>query len=173
MAKTDIVIPQGVALDKRRYGVFSWGLLMSALLLLLVVVVLAVVLFVAVDNSTLVLIILVVCLVAVGVSACLFLEWLHRRALRRRDEGARAWIHRTISGKQLAIETEPAPLPEPSVPSLTPRSSWIHWAPWKTARSTGVPSSRSTDTPSSRSTGPPSSRSTDSPFYTIVSRNGR
>jgi amino acid transporter len=81
--------------------VFHWGLLVSALLLLLVVAVLAVVLFLAVDNTALVLTVFVFCLIAIGVSACFFLEWLHRRALRNRDEGAKAWIHRTLSGNQV------------------------------------------------------------------------
>lgn len=165
MAETDVIRPQGVTVNRRRYGVFRWGLLVSGLLLLLTVVVLALVLFIDVGNTVLVLSVLVVCLVVVGISACIFLEWMHRRALRRRDEGAKAWIHHTISENQLTIAEEPTPIPEPNAPSLTPRSSWIHWAPWKSPRSTGPPSSRST--------APSSSRSTDSPSYTAVARNGR
>jgi hypothetical protein len=85
----------------RKYGVFHWGLLVSGLLLLVLVVVLALVLFIDVGNTTLVLSVLAVCLIVVGISACIFLQWLHRRALRRRDEGAKAWIHHTISGNQV------------------------------------------------------------------------
>jgi hypothetical protein len=81
--------------------VFRWGLLASVMLLLLLVAVLAVVFVIDVDDTALVLTVLVVCLIVVGVSACFFLEWLHRRALRSRDEGARAWIHRTISGNKV------------------------------------------------------------------------
>jgi uncharacterized membrane protein len=81
--------------------VFHWGLLASALLLLLLVAVLAVVLLLAVGNTALVLVILVVCLVAVGLLACFFSQWLHRRALRRRDEGAKAWIQHTLSENQV------------------------------------------------------------------------
>lgn len=165
MAETDVIRPLGVVDERRRYGVFHWGLLVSGLLLLLTVVVLALVLFVDVGNTALVLSVLVACLIAVGISACIFLEWLHRRALRRRDDGAKAWIHHTINENQLALAEELTPIPEPNAPSLTPRSSWIHWAPWKSPRSTGPPSSRST--------APSSSRSTDSPSYTAVARNGR
>jgi predicted membrane chloride channel (bestrophin family) len=70
--------------------------MVSGLLLLLIVVVLALVLFIDVSNTVLVLSVLVACLIVVGISACIFLEWMHRRALRRRDEGAKAWIHHTI-----------------------------------------------------------------------------
>jgi predicted membrane chloride channel (bestrophin family) len=77
--------------------VFLWGLVVSGLLLLLIVVVLALVLFMDVSNTVLVLCVLVACLIIVGISACIFLEWLRRRALRRRDEGAKAWIHHTIN----------------------------------------------------------------------------
>jgi hypothetical protein len=59
------------------------------------------VLFIDVGNTALVLSILVVCLIVVGISACIFLERLHRRAIRRRDEGAKAWIHHTISENQV------------------------------------------------------------------------
>jgi hypothetical protein len=85
----------------RRYGVFRWGLLASALLLLLVVVVLAAVLLVDSRNTVLVLTVLVVCLIAVGASACFFMQWLNRRALQRRDEGAKEWIHRTLSENEV------------------------------------------------------------------------
>jgi predicted membrane chloride channel (bestrophin family) len=81
--------------------VFRWGLVVSGLLLLLLLVVLALVLFIDVSSTALVLSVLVASLVIVGVLACIFLEWLRRRALRRRDEGAKAWIHHTISENQV------------------------------------------------------------------------
>jgi hypothetical protein len=81
--------------------VFRWGLLLSAMLLLVVAVVLTVVLIFAVDNTTVVLAVLFTCLIVPGALACFFLEWLRRRALRRRDEGANDWIRHTLSDSKV------------------------------------------------------------------------
>jgi hypothetical protein len=81
--------------------VFCWGLLLSTVLLLLVVVVLTAVQLTAVNNTVLVLSALAVCLIVVGALACFFLERLRRRALRRRDEGAKDWIHHTLSENEV------------------------------------------------------------------------
>jgi amino acid transporter len=162
MADTDFTGAQDFASESRKYGVFRWGLLFSAVLLLLVVAITVVLIF-TVYSTTVIFAVLVICLIVAGALVCFFLEWLRRRALRRRDEGASAWIRHTLSDIQLAVEREPPPLPEPSTSSLTPRSSWIHWAPWKSSRSNGPPSSRSTE--------PPSTRSTDSPSNTILARS--
>ena len=74
--------------------------MLSAVLLLLVVVVLTVAIL-AVDDRTLVLTVLVICLIVAGALACFFLEWLRRRALKRRDEGANDWIRHTLSQKEV------------------------------------------------------------------------
>ncbi|PSN51003.1 hypothetical protein C0J52_08580 [Blattella germanica] len=133
---------QGVTVNSRRYGVYKWGLVVSLLLILFVVVVLAVALTLNDENTTILLTILVLTLVIVGIAACLFMQWLHRRAMRRRDEGAKEWIHHTLSVNQLHVAADPTPPPEPTAPSLTPRSSW-NWAPWrKSTPSTGPPSYR-------------------------------
>ena len=87
--------------SERKYGVFRWGLVVSAILILSVVIVIAVALLLDDENKTVVLIVLIISLLLVGVAACLFIQWLHRRALRRRDEGAKDWIHRTLSENQV------------------------------------------------------------------------
>ncbi|XP_069689946.1 uncharacterized protein [Periplaneta americana] len=157
----NIVRPRGVAVHRRNYGVFRWGLLLSLVLVTLASIVLALVLVLGGDNTVPLLAALICTLLAVGVISCVFLQWLHRRAMRRRDEGAKAWINRTLSENQLELAPELPPQPEPSAPALTPRTSWVHWMPW---RKSGPPT-RNTGTPSSRSTGPPS--------YSMVGRNGR
>ncbi|KAJ9583774.1 hypothetical protein L9F63_021864 [Diploptera punctata] len=133
---------QGMSVNHRKYGIFHWGLVVSALLILTVVIVVALVLLLDDENTTVLLVVLILALIIVGVVACMFLQWLHRRALRRRDEGAKDWIHRTLSANHLHVAAEPTPPPaEPSAPSLSPRHSWIHWAPWRKSTSTSGPPS--------------------------------
>lgn len=79
---------------------FRWGLLVSAVLVLLVVVITVVLLF-TVHSSTLVFVVVMISLIVIGAFACFFLEWLRRRALRRRDEGASAWIRHTLSNSEV------------------------------------------------------------------------
>ncbi|KAK7868321.1 hypothetical protein R5R35_013626 [Gryllus longicercus] len=123
-------VDQSVAavVQRRQYGVYCFGLVISCLLIILIVAVIIVLLLVEGEDAKIILPVLLVLLVAIAIGSFLFIRWQHQKAVKKRNQEATEWIHRTLSQQQLATEN-----------TETVKSSWAFWRKLSAGSGNGRP----------------------------------
>ncbi|XP_067000919.1 uncharacterized protein [Anabrus simplex] len=161
MAEPDSGISQSVTVvtTRREYGFYCWGLIVTLILLVLLIIVSAILLLTT-DNTVLVISIFITVLIIVAVTSFIFIEWQRRQAAKRRDQGAREWINRTLSQDKL-----------PTAPPESARStSWMFWRKNSSANGSRLPGPQPSAPPHSARSSWTLSRQSYLPVYVAENR---